>query len=95
MGKIREQEIESSKEDISAQAVVIEKEKQLQQVAEEEKPKMDEGLRWVQGSPGQLKDKKEPIHQEKEKLKRMAETKIERLKEEVWQQKDQDDRLRS
>ena len=33
--------------------------------------------------------------QEKDKLRRMAEKEIERLKEEIRQQKDRDDRLRS
>ena len=30
--------------------------------------------------------------QEKDKLRRMAETEMEKRKEEIWQQKDQDDR---
>ena len=41
-----------------------------------------------------LKPKREKLIQEKDKLRRQAETEIERLKEELRQQKDRDDRLR-
>ena len=42
-----------------------------------------------------LKEEKEVWLQEKKKLRRMAETEIEQLKEELRHQKDRDDRLRS
>ena len=42
-----------------------------------------------------LKEEKEALQKEKDKLRRMAETEIERLKEEIWHQKGRDDRLRS
>ena len=42
-----------------------------------------------------MKEEKDALLQEKDKLQRMAETEIEQLKEELRQQKDRDDRLRS
>ena len=75
-----EKELENLKEDITGQVAVIEKEKQLRRVAEEEKQQIDEGLHRVQGSVDQLKEEKEVIHREKETIKRMAETEIKRLR---------------
>ena len=43
----------------------------------------------------QFKEEKDALLQEKGKLRRMAETDIERQKEELRQRKEQDDRLRS
>ena len=71
---------------------MVEKEKQLQRKAEEEKENMEEDLSWVRGSMGRLK---EEMYKQRDQLKRMAETEIERLKEELLQQKERDDLLRA
>ena len=55
---------------------------QLRRIAEEEKQKLEEELSWVRGI---LKEEKEEIYQQKQKLKWMAEVEIERLKEGLLQ----------
>ena len=42
-----------------------------------------------------LKEERDTLQQDKDKVRRMAETEIERLKEELRQPKDQEDWLRS
>ena len=42
-----------------------------------------------------LKEERDTLQQDKDKVRRMAETEIERLKEELQQQKDRDNRLQS
>ena len=56
---------------------------------------MEENLRKSQANNDRLKEEREKLLQDKAKLRRMGETEIERLKEELWQQKDREDRTRS
>ena len=52
---------------------------------------MEENLRKSQANNDRLKEEREKLLQDKAKLRRMGETEIERLKEELWQQKDRED----
>ena len=54
---------------------------------------MEEELDRVRGSIDRLKEEKEETHKQKKRLKRMAEMEMERLKEELPQQKERDNRL--
>ena len=53
---------------------------------------MEENLWKSQANNDRLKEEQEKLMQEKDKLHWMAETEIERLKEEIWQQKEREDR---
>ena len=86
-------EIEALKEVFVVQVALREKEKDLWKTTEEEKWRIKESLRKIQTNNDQLKEEKENLLQEKDKLRTMAETEIEWRKEEIRQQKDQDDRL--
>ena len=86
-------EIEALKEVFVVQVALREKEKDLWKTTEEEKWRIKESLRKIQTNNDQLKEEKENLLQEKGKLRTMAETEIEWRKEEIRQQKDQDDRL--
>ena len=52
---------------------------------------MEESLRKSQLNNDRLKEEREKLLQEKDKLRRMMETEIEQLKEEIWQQKERGD----
>ena len=64
-------------------------------MAEEERRRIEESLLKSHANNDRLKDEREKLQQEKDKLRLQAETEIERLKEELRQQKDGDNRLRS
>ena len=54
---------------------------------------MEEGLRKSHANNDRLKEERDKLQQEKDRLHRHVQTEIERLKEELWQQKDRDDRM--
>ena len=56
---------------------------------------MEENLRKSQANNDWLKEEHEKLLQDKDKIRRMAETEIKRLKEEFRQQKDREDRMHS
>ena len=55
----------------------------------------EEGLWKSHANNDRLKEKRDKLQQEKERLRRHAEPEIERLKEELWQQKDRENRFRA
>ena len=63
-------------------------------MAGKERRRIEESLRKSHANNDRLKDEREKLQQEKDKLRRQAEVGIERLKEELRQQKDRDDRWR-
>ena len=80
-----EKEFEVLKDELVAQATLKEKEKYLRKTTEEEKRRTKESLRKIQANNDRLKEERENLLQEKDKLQRMAETETERLKEEIRQ----------
>ena len=56
---------------------------------------MEETLRKSQTNNDRLKEEREKRLQDKDKIRRQAEMEIEQLKEELREQKDREDRMRS
>ena len=89
-------ELAELKEELAAQEALRSRERDLNKAAKEELKKtaknlcrVEENLRKGHQAYDRLKDEKEKVLQEEDKLRRMAEIEIERLKEELRQQKDQ------
>ena len=87
--------IKTLREELAAQDALREKEREQRKLAENERRRMEEGLRKSHANNDRLKEERDKLHQEKDRLCWHAETEIERLKEELRQQKDWDDRLRA
>ena len=89
------------KEELAAQEALRAREREWKKEAEEEQRKTadslcrpKESLRKGHQAYDRLKEENEKLLQEKGKLQRSAEVEIERLKEELWQQKDHENRAR-
>ena len=87
--------IKTLREELAAQEALREKEKEQRRLAEDDRRRIEEGLRKSHANNDRLKEERDKLQQEKDRLRRHAETEIERLKEELRQQKDRDDRLRA
>ena len=88
-------ELAELKEELAAQEALGTRDCDLKKAAKEEQRKTAENLHWAEENLrkghqayDRLKEEKEKVLQEKDKLRRMAETKIERIEEELHQQKD-------
>ena len=94
-GPETEKLIETLKEELQAQEALREKEREHRKLVEDDRRRMEEGLRRSRATQNRLEDEKEKLQKEKDRLRRRAEEEIERLREELRQQKDRDDRLRA
>ena len=66
-----------------SRSIAHERECVQKQTTEEEKQRIEENLRKSHANNDRLKEEREKLLQEKDKLRRMAETEIEWLKEEI------------
>ena len=94
-GPETEKLIATLKEELQAQEALREKEREQRKLVEDDRRRMEEGLRRSKATNNRLQDEKDKLQKEKDRLRRRAEQEIERLQEEIRQQKDRDDRLRA
>ena len=80
------QELRALRDELAAQEALRGNEREQKKLAEEERWEVEETLRKSQANNDQLKEEREKLLQDKDKLRRQ---------EELCQQKDRDDRLRS
>ena len=82
-GREWEKEIDALKDKLAEQATLKEKENQLRREVEEQNQRTEDGLRLLQSNMDRLKEEKETLQQDRDKLWRMVETEIEQLMEEL------------
>ena len=78
-----ERELSTLREELAAQEALRAGEWEQKKVAEEEKPKIEENIRKTHQLNDRLKEEKEKLLQEKYKLRRSTEVKMQWLKEEL------------
>ena len=77
------QVLKALREELAAQKALREKEREQRMFAEEERWRIEESLRKSHANNDRLKEEREKLQQEKDKLCRQAETEIEWMKEEL------------
>ena len=92
--KAQEQELATLKEELAAQEALWARECKWKKPAEEEQRKTADSLRRAKESLRKGHQAYDRSKEEKDKLRALAEVEIERLKEELQQQKDREDRAR-
>ena len=68
--------ITTLREELAAQEALREKEREQRKLAEDERRRMEEGLRKSHANNDRLKEEREKLLQDKDKLRRQAETEI-------------------
>jgi hypothetical protein len=94
-GPETEKLIATLKEELEAQEALRENERKQRKLVEDDRRRMEEGLRRSKATNDRLQEENGKLQKEKDRLRRRVEQEIERLQEELRQQKDRDDRLRA
>ena len=94
-GPETEKLIATLKEELQAQEALRDNEREQRKLVEDDRRRMEEGLRRSKATNDRLQEENGKLQKEKDRLRRRMEQEIERLREELRQQQDRDDRLRA
>ena len=94
-GPETEKLIATLKEELQAQEALRDNEREQRKLVEDDRRRMEEGLRRSKATNDRLQEENGKLQKEKDRLRRRMEQEIERLREELRQQKDRDDQLRA